>query len=157
MSFKCKGPDGRIYEVTWEYIKGAWVSAITVCDARLFKYNENFSHIPNLLDLAIVVNGTTVYMSWLPNVYTTYFQVKVGEGSWIDAGTATSGSSAGHIDWYCYATRLSALATFIGLPEVPNASNVSHPENKPTLTSNQIDALSIYYAADIALYNSIQK
>jgi hypothetical protein len=59
------------------------------------------------------------------------------------------------IKWHKYETDLPALAAAIGLSGVPSLSNESNQEDKPDLSSDQIEKLQQYYADDIALYNSL--
>jgi hypothetical protein len=40
MSFRCKGSDGIIRDVTWQRRKNAWVAVITICIAQLYKRNH---------------------------------------------------------------------------------------------------------------------
>lgn len=56
---------------------------------------------------------------------------------------------------YRWEQDLDILATTLGLSSTPKSSNVSNEEDKPTLTDEQIEALNVYYAKDIAIWKSI--
>jgi hypothetical protein len=60
-----------------------------------------------------------------------------------------------NIKYYDFAKGLDDVALNIGLPTPVDTVNETDPKNKPTLTDEQINRLSVYYSDDLTLYSSI--
>lgn len=60
-----------------------------------------------------------------------------------------------NIKYYDFVKGLDDVALNIGLPTPVDMVNETYPEDKPTLTDEQINRLSVYYSDDLTLYSSI--
>jgi hypothetical protein len=82
--FRCKGKDGEIHQVTFRFIKNAWVAAIVSCTEGVYLKNEDeAAYIPNVKQLELTADGNEVSINWRPSsLYQTEIQVRTDGGEW---------------------------------------------------------------------------
>lgn len=82
--FRCKASDGKVYDVTWNLIKRAWVPVVTICNASLYRRDPELPRIPNVTNLELEAVDGGVNITWTPHFsFHTEIQVKIGDEDWV--------------------------------------------------------------------------
>jgi hypothetical protein len=90
--FRCKFKDETIRSVSWEFIDGAWLAAITACQAHVGDTPPEVRP-PNVTQLAVVPADGGVDITWKPHPrLMTEIQIKVGSGEWTTLDLVPAGT-----------------------------------------------------------------
>jgi len=86
MSFNCKRTDGEDQSISWQYIKKAWLPAVTCCLQNLYVKTRSSESVPNVEGFEIEANGIFLTFRWNDNEnYSKVFgEIKINDGEWID-------------------------------------------------------------------------
>ena len=77
-------------DVSWKFIKNAWVPVVTICEQKLY----NPTKLPSVSGLSITLSGVNATIDWVASdLYWTEIEYQTDDGDWVSLALLPPGES----------------------------------------------------------------